>query len=491
MASALESALKAIETLGIPYQSLTAGEVFPCWGDSDPRLVSFAEEFQQLSLPEVLRSLKNPDTLPMVWKRLRLFCSVLLDGLLVWKDYERFREAVAEDVDLSDPIEQAKLDSEFRRYLSRKSPDPTYEEDFEDYQDFQASAFFNSTFDKEDEDVGEAQQDSAVSLDSTLSRGSDISFDVSLKPNRASNEHLSEHEDEGCDSTLYEVDSIEDPDETDSSPEASISSVHDYQIVKFLGKGGEGKVYLAYSPSRHKHVALKQYEVEISEGSQLFSILGKEVEVMKQLDHRNVVKCYGLYAPPSTFDNIALCSLILEYIPGGSLSDTLKHNGSLSPREIKKVTKDVLQGLNYLHRRGLIHRDIKPSNVLVGDCYKITDFGLSAVVLELESIARSCVGTPWYMAPEVILQEPYSFSADIWSLGCMVLELTTGERPFHSVSATKALRLMVDCESPLTQCEKELEPQLRDFLQKCWRKQHSLRPSAAELLSHPYLSNAL
>ncbi len=489
MARAIESALKSIEAQGVPYQSLTAGQVFPCWSDSDPRLSSFTEEFQQFTLPEVFRSLKNPDTLPMVWKRMRLFCSILLDGLSVWKDYERFREAVAEDVDLSDPVEQAKVDSEFRRYLSRKSPDPTYEEDFEDYQDFQASSFFNSTFDKEEADG--SRSGSAVSLNSTLSRGSDLSFDMSLKPNNQSNEQSNEQANEGCDSTLYETDSIEDPDEIDISPEVSQGSVHDYQIVKFLGKGGEGKVYLAYSPSRHKHVALKQYEVEISEGSQLLAVLGREVAVMRQLDHKNVVKCYGLYAPQSSFDNIALCSLILEYIPGGSLSDLIKHNGSFTPLEIKKITKDVLQGLHYLHRHGLIHRDIKPSNVLVGDCYKITDFGLSAVVLELESIARSCVGTPWYMAPEIILQEPYSFSADIWSLGCMVLELTTGERPFHTASATKALRLMVDCESPLVQCEKELDPKLRDFLQKCWRKQHSLRPSAAELLTHPYLSNAL
>ena len=479
MSQSLDTALKSLESQGVPYTSLTALQVFPCWSDSDPRLSSFPEDFQAFTLPEVLRCLRNTDTLPMVWKRMRLFCSVFLDGLMVWKDYERFKDAVAQDVDLSDPIEQAKVDLEFRRYLNRKSPEQIYEEDFEEYEDFKASAFFNSTFDRENSE--EEGKKSESSVDSTLSRGSEISMEVE--------EARGSQGEEGCESTLYEADSIDDPSEL--SPLSSQCEIHDYQIIKFLGKGGEGKVYLAYSPFRHKHVALKQYEVEISEGSELERILRKEVDIMRRLEHRNVVKCYGLYNPPSTFDNVALCSLILEYIPGGSLADILKHNGAFSPLELKRITKDVLQGLNYIHRHGLIHRDIKPSNVLIGDCYKITDFGLSAVVLELESIARSSVGTPWYMAPEVILQEPYSFSADIWSLACMVLELSTGQRPFHSASATKALRLMVDCESPLDHCEHALAPDLKDFLEKCWRKQHSLRPSAAELLSHPYLRNAL
>ena len=474
MAKAIESALRTIEDQGVPYQTLTAGDVFPCWGDSDPRLGPFPTDFRSLTLLDVIKGLRNPEILPTVWKRLRLFCSVLIDGLKVWNDYERYREAVAQDVDLADPVELAKFDEEFRRYLSRTAPEQVYEEDFED--DFRPgeSSFFNSTFDHGDTSAFAEFQ---ASFGSTLSRGSEISFEFA--PVKES----------GCEETLYEQDSIEDPNETDSSPDCSQQIVDDYEIVKFLGKGGEGKVYLAYSPSKHKHVALKQYEVEVTEGTQLYELLSKEVEVMRKFEHQNVVKCMGLFNPPASCEGVAVCNLILEYVSGGSLADYLKHNGPMEDSEIKKVARDVLQGLDYIHRRGLIHRDIKPSNVLIGDYYKITDFGLSAVVLELESIARSCVGTPWYMAPEVIQQEPYSYSADIWSLACLLLELKTGERPFQSASATRALRLMVDCESPLDFKKYDLDPELKDFLEKCWRKQHSLRPSALELLGHPFVSD--
>lgn len=184
-------------------------------------------------------------------------------------------------------------------------------------------------------------------------------------------------------------------------------------------------------------------------------------------------------------------NVVMEYIQGGSIADRLRRGGAMDLEDAKKVTRDVLSGLHYLHKNCIIHRDLKPANVLISDStYKITDFGISTQVLELQSIARSCVGTPWYMAPEVIMQEPYSYSVDIWSLGCLVLELVTGVRPYAEAGATKALQLMVTFDNPLEYragMEAGMSGELVDFLRKCWRRPYSMRPSAQELMEHPFL----
>mmetsp|Transcript_22600 Transcript_22600/g.22352 ORF Transcript_22600/g.22352 Transcript_22600/m.22352 type:complete len:135 (+) Transcript_22600:848-1252(+) len=134
---------------------------------------------------------------------------------------------------------------------------------------------------------------------------------------------------------------------------------------------------------------------------------------MKSFCHPNIVKCLGLYMPQEQTEGMITVSIVMEYIEGGSLADKLKTKGPFSLEEIKDLCKDILEGLDYLHGLNIIYRDIKPSNILCGDLLKITDFGISTQLREIETIPRSCAGTPWYMAPEVILGEPYSYAADI------------------------------------------------------------------------------
>ena len=160
-------------------------------------------------------------------------------------------------------------------------------------------------------------------------------------------------------------------------------------------------------------MALKQYECSLADSSSLLKILINEVKMMKKMCHPNIVKYFGLHIPDDSFEGMSVYNVVMEFIEGGSLADKLKVSGAFSIKDIINVTKDILEALVYLHSKNIIHRDLKPSNVLGNDIFKLSDFGICTQVKELETIPRSFVGTAWYMAPEVILQEPYSFSADI------------------------------------------------------------------------------
>jgi serine/threonine protein kinase len=408
----------------IPINELTAKDIFPFWEDSDARLCRFGDEMKYLTVLDIVNRLEENNNLEY-----RLLLSIVLEGLSTWKEYEE----LSKDIDISDISELAKFDAEFRRYIDRKN-NQKYEEDFEEIED------------------------------NTFSRDFTVSVQ-SIKPIKRDDTYAS----------VY------------STQEDLFFPANIFSIVKYLGKGGEGKVYLAEDTLHNDFVALKQYECSLSDGSSLLEILQKEVSMMKKICHTNIVKYFGLHMPDDSFEGMCVYNVVMEYVQGGSLADQLKKSGAFSISEIINVTKDILEALCYLHSKNIIHRDLKPSNVLGSDIYKISDFGICTQIKELESIPRSFVGTAWYMAPEVILQEPYSFSADIWSLSCLVYELYTGCKPFKTANLAKALHLMVECDSPI-QDQTIPHPLLEDFLLKCWRRPHSFRPSAKELLDHPFLN---
>lgn len=205
---------------------------------------------------------------------------------------------------------------------------------------------------------------------------------------------------------LYEEDSLELNEEirtqlSDSEFAESQSYIEEllfpegqFVIKKFIARGGEGKVYVAEDVVTKDLVAIKQYEAQVQDRDNLFSIISKEARLMKSFCHPNIVKCFGLYVPEESTDGMTTVSIIMEYVEGGSLADRLKSCGKFPLNEIKDIIKDVLEGLIYLHGLNVIYRDIKPSNVLIGDLYKITDFGISTQIRDNESIPRSCTGTP-------------------------------------------------------------------------------------------------
>ncbi|OMJ79140.1 hypothetical protein SteCoe_20887 [Stentor coeruleus] len=421
--------LEVIMDQGVPVDELTVQDLFPFWEDSDSRLGRFSEEYKAITVMDVLDRLEINDNLDC-----RLLLNIIIEGLSSWREYDE----LSREIDISDSSELAKFDAEFRRYINRKNTQ-NYEEDFDE------------------------------PVDNTFSRDFTINLD-SFKPVRKTY------------STKFTPNEEVDEEESDL-----FFPSDEFTIVKYLGKGGEGKVYLAEDNLHKDLVAIKQYECSLAESQELLGILVKEVRMMKKVCHPNIVKYFGLHSPDESFEGLSVYNVVLEFIEGGSLADKLKKLGPFAIKDIVNVTKDILEALVYLHSKNIIHRDLKPSNVLGNDIYKLSDFGICTQVKELESIPRSFVGTAWYMAPEVIMQEPYSFSADIWSLGCLVYELYTGCKPFKTSNLAKALHLMVECESPI-QDQKIAIPALEDFLLKCWRRPHSFRPSAKELLSHGFLS---
>ena len=274
------------------------------------------------------------------------------------------------------------------------------------------------------------------------------------------------------------------------------------EIIKFLGGGSEGKVYLGKIVSLNELVAIKQCEVKLdhSDFKRLIEMLAKEVELVKALTHPNVIKYYKLHRSNlRNLENVVEYNVIMEYMQKGSLADLLKFNKRGLPKaQIQEIVKQVLKGLQYLHAHNIIHRDLKPANILIGNegLYKITDFGISTQVKEkMTTIKRTCAGTPWYMAPEVILDKPYSYAADIWSLGCLTFELFCGKRPYASFGGMQAMFQMIQKISPIESCTPHTKylfnlPEnttLLDFLNQCWRSNPIERPKAGKLLNHPFV----
>ncbi|OEL30841.1 Mitogen-activated protein kinase kinase kinase NPK1 [Dichanthelium oligosanthes] len=200
-----------------------------------------------------------------------------------------------------------------------------------------------------------------------------------------------------------------------------------------IGSGAFGQVYLGMDLDSGELLAVKQVLIGSSnatrEKAQAHVMeLEDEVRMLKNLSHPNIVRYIGTAREENTLN------ILLEFVPGGSIQSLLGRLGSFPEAVIKKYTKQLLNGLVYLHRNGIIHRDIKGANILVDNkgCIKLADFGASKQVEKLATAtaAKTMKGTPYWMAPEVIVGSGHNCSADIWSVGCTVIEMATGKAPW-------------------------------------------------------------
>lgn len=238
-------------------------------------------------------------------------------------------------------------------------------------------------------------------------------------------------------------------------------------------------------------LAVKQVLIAAASGSKEkaqanIKELEEEVKLLQTLSHPNIVRYLGTVREEDSLN------ILLEFVPGGSISSLLGKFGPFPESVIKTYTKQLLLGLEYLHNNAIMHRDIKGANILVDNkgCIKLADFGASKQVAELATIsgAKSMKGTPYWMAPEVILQTGHTFSADIWSVGCTVIEMATGKPPWSEQYLEVPAMFYVGTTKSHPPIPEHLSTEAKDFLLKCLQKEPILRPAAAELLKHPFVA---
>ncbi|MCJ1350982.1 MAG: hypothetical protein MMC33_000964 [Icmadophila ericetorum] len=259
------------------------------------------------------------------------------------------------------------------------------------------------------------------------------------------------------------------------------AELKNYQLGDCLGKGAFGSVYRALNMETGETVAVKQIKLADLPKSEL-RVITLEIDLLKNLDHPNIVKYHGFVKSAETLN------IILEYCENGSLHSISKNFGKFPENLVGLYMSQVLHGLLYLHEQGVIHRDIKGANILTTKqgLVKLADFGVATRTTGLND--DTVVGTPYWMAPEVIEMTGATTASDIWSLGCTVIELLDGRPPYHKLQQMQALfRIVNDDHPPLPE---SASPVVRDFLMQCFQKDPNLRVSARKLLKHPWIAKA-
>uniref|UniRef100_A0AAY5KV25 non-specific serine/threonine protein kinase n=1 Tax=Esox lucius TaxID=8010 RepID=A0AAY5KV25_ESOLU len=247
-----------------------------------------------------------------------------------------------------------------------------------------------------------------------------------------------------------------------------------FDVLEKLGEGSYGSVFKAIHKESGQVVAIKQVPVE----SDLQEII-KEISIMQQCDSPYVVKYYGSY-----FKNTDLW-IVMEYCGAGSVSDIIRlRNKTLTEDEIATILKSTLKGLEYLHFMRKIHRDIKAGNILLNTegHAKLADFGVAGQLTDTMAKRNTVIGTPFWMAPEVIQEIGYNCVADIWSLGITSIEMAEGKPPYADIHPMRAI-FMIPTNPPPTFRKPELwTDDFTDFVKKCLVKNPEQRATATQLL---------
>lgn len=268
------------------------------------------------------------------------------------------------------------------------------------------------------------------------------------------------------------------------SPRAPVN----WQMGKLLGSGAFGEVYLCYDRDTGRELAVKQVALTSmnAEASKEVRALENEIQLLRNFQHERIVSYYGCQQSKSAL------SIFMEYLSGGSLKDLLNKYGALTETVCRKYTRQVLEGLAFLHKNVIVHRDIKAANILRDSegNVKLGDFGSSKRLQTICSIAglKTVVGTPYWMAPEVINGEGYGRKADIWSLGCTIVEMLTQRPPYADFESMAAIYKIATEDHPQYKLPNNVSKTCYEILQLTFKKNHKDRPTAEDLLRHRFVS---
>lgn len=262
-----------------------------------------------------------------------------------------------------------------------------------------------------------------------------------------------------------------------------------FKKLKYLEKGNfyfflirsYGKVF----KSRHIKEG-KVYAIKVIKTDEGLADVEKEILILEKCHSPYIVNYVGTYLKKKDL------YIVLEYCGGGSVSDLLQVLGTtLNEEQIAAILASAVKGLEYLHSTKLIHRDIKSGNILINDDgeVKLADFGVSSQLFHSASKRVSVIGTPYWMAPEVIQQSPYDGRADIWSIGITAIEMAEGKPPLSGIHPMRAIFQIPSRQPPtLTETEK-WSKEFNDFIACCCKKDQKERPNPKELLNHPFIKN--
>ncbi|KAK8869246.1 Pkinase-domain-containing protein [Apiospora arundinis] len=257
-----------------------------------------------------------------------------------------------------------------------------------------------------------------------------------------------------------------------------------YRNFTKIGQGASGGVYAGNTRTSNQLVAIKHVNLEQQPKKDMII---NEVLVMKDSSHPNIVNFIDSYLSAGEL------WVIMEYMEGGSLTDVVTFN-VMTEGQIALVCRETLRGLQHLHSKGVIHRDIKSDNIYMFSlegCIKLTDFGFCAQIYGAHNKRTTMVGTPYWMAPEVVTRKEYGRKVDIWSLGIMAIEMIEGEPPYLTESPLRALWLIATNGTPGIKDEQSLSPVFRDFLYFALKVDPEKRASAHDLLRHEFMKTCI